>query len=186
MSEINEQRVCIKFCLKLGKNATETYTMIKTAFGDDSLSCSVTFEWFKRFKDGQQSINDPRSGRPSTSRNDYVVANIYKKVRNDRRLTVRELANEAGISIGSCHKILTENLQMRRVAAKFVPRLLTSEQKENRLTICQDLKTRSVDINFIKNIITGDETWVYGYDPETKLQSSQWKTKFSPQPKKAR
>lgn len=187
MSEINEQRVCIKFCLKLGKNATETYTMIKTAFGNDYLSRSVIFEWFKRFKDGRQSTeDDPRSGRPSTSRNDDVVANIYEKVRNDRRLTVRELANEAGISIGSCHEILTENLQMRRVAAKFVPRLLTLEQKENRLTICQDLKNRSADINFIKNIITGDETWVYGYDPETKLQSSQWKTKFSPRPKKAR
>ncbi|KAF0718345.1 protein GVQW3-like, partial [Aphis craccivora] len=64
MSEINEQRVCIKFCLKLGKNATETYTMIKTAFGDDSLSRSVIFEWFKRFKDGRQSTkDDPRSGR---------------------------------------------------------------------------------------------------------------------------
>ncbi|XP_027849961.2 protein GVQW3-like [Aphis gossypii] len=127
MSEINE-RVCIKFCLKLGKNASETYTMIKTAFGDDSLSRSVTFEWFIRFKDSRQSIkDDPRSGRPSTSRNDDV-ANIYEKVRNDRRLTVRELANEAGISIGSCHEILTEKLQMRRVAAKFVPRMLTSEQ----------------------------------------------------------
>jgi len=151
MSEINEQRVCIKFCLKLGKNATETYTMIKTAFGDDSLSRSVIFEWFKRFKDGRQSTkDDPRSGRPSTSRNDDVVANIYEKVRNDHRLTVRELANEAGISIGSCHEILTESLQMRRVAAKFVPRLLTLEQKENRLTICQDLKNRSIDPNFIK------------------------------------
>jgi hypothetical protein len=56
---------------------------------------------------------------------------------------------------------------------------------ENRLTICQDLKNQSADINFIKNIITGDETWVYGYDSEKKLQSSQWETKFSPRPKKA-
>ncbi|VVC45005.1 Hypothetical protein CINCED_3A014263 [Cinara cedri] len=119
MFEINEQHVCIKFCLKLGKNATETYTIIKIAFGDDYLSRS----------DGRQSIkDDPRSGRPSTSRNDDVVANIYEKVRNDRRLSDHELANEAGILIGSCHEILTENLQIRRVAAKFVPRLLTSER----------------------------------------------------------
>ncbi|KAL4100983.1 hypothetical protein QTP88_021004 [Uroleucon formosanum] len=187
MSEINKQRVCIKFCLKLGENATETYTMIKTAFGEYSLSRSVTFEWYKRFKDGRQSTDDDsRSGRPSTSRKDDVVEKIKEKVRNERRLTVRELANEAGISIGSCHEILTENLQMKRVAAKFVPRLLTLEQKENRLTICQDLKNRCADVNLIKNIITGDETWVYGYDPETKFQSSQWKTKFSPRPKKAR
>uniref|UniRef100_A0A2S2Q787 Mariner Mos1 transposase n=1 Tax=Sipha flava TaxID=143950 RepID=A0A2S2Q787_9HEMI len=51
--------------------------------------------------------------------------------------------------------------------------------------ICQDLNNQSADINFIKNIITGDETWVYSYDREKKLQSSQWETKFSPQPKKA-
>jgi len=60
-------------------------------------------------------------------------------VRNDRRITVRELADEAGISIGPYHEILMKNLQMRRVAAKFVPQLLTLEQKENCLTICQDL-----------------------------------------------
>jgi len=79
MSEINEQRVCIKFCLKLGKNATETYTMIKTAFRDDSLSRSKTFEWLKRFKNGRKSTeNDPRSRRQLTSRNDDVVAKIYK------------------------------------------------------------------------------------------------------------
>ncbi|KAL4126147.1 hypothetical protein QTP88_010376 [Uroleucon formosanum] len=153
MSEINEQRVCIKFCLKLGKNATKTYTMIKTAFGEYSLSRSVTFEWYKRFKDGRQSTDDdPRSGRPSTSRKDDVVEKIEEKVRNDRRLTFRELANEAGISIGSCHEILTENLQMKRVAAKFVPRLLTLEQKENRLTICQDFKNRCADVNSLKTL----------------------------------
>jgi hypothetical protein len=42
------------------------------------------------------------------------------------------------------------------------------------------------DSNFISNIITGDETWVYGYDPETRQQSSQWKSPNSPRPKKVR
>lgn len=83
MSEINEQqRVCIKFCFKLGgKNATETYEMIKTALGDNSLSRSVIFEWCKSFKDGRQSTeNDPRSGRPSTSRNNVgSCCNNFRK-----------------------------------------------------------------------------------------------------------
>ena len=57
----------------------------------------------------------------------------------DRRLTVREVANEVGISIGSCHQIFTEKLQMRRVCAKFVPRLLSDDQKENRVEISQEL-----------------------------------------------
>jgi len=75
---------------------------------------------------------------------------------------------------------------MHRVAAKFVPRLLTEEQKQNRVTVSQELLGRSnTDENFLKNVITGDETWVYGYDVETKVQSSQWVGTSSPRPKKA-
>lgn len=88
-----------------------------------------------------------------------------EKLRNDRRLTVHELANEVGISIGSCYEILIENLQMQRIAPKPVLRLLTMKQKENRSTIYQELKNRSADDNFIRNIIAGDETWAYRYDP---------------------
>ena len=53
--------------------------------------------------------------------------------------------------------------------------------------ISQELLDRSnTDEIFLKNVITGDETWVYGYDVETKVQSSQWVGKSSPRPKKAR
>jgi len=63
---------------------------------------------------------------------------------------------------------------MHRVAAKFVPSLLTEEQKQNRVTVSQELLDRSnTDENVLKNAITGDETWVYGYDVETNVQSSQ-------------
>ena len=73
MFEVNKL-VCIKFCLKLDKNSTETYEMIKTAFEDDSLSRLKTFEQFKRFKKSWKSTeDDPRSGKPSTSRNDDVL-----------------------------------------------------------------------------------------------------------------
>ena len=76
---------------------------------------------------------------------------------------------------------------MRRVSAKFVPKLLTEEQKELRKEICKDmLDCANHDPEFMKTIITGDEIWVYGYDPETKFQSSQWKHPESPRPKKAR
>jgi len=100
--------------------------------------------------------------------------------------TVQEGADEVGISIGSCQQIFTEKLQMRRVSAKFVPRLLTDDQKENRVEISQELLANAnSNENFLKNIITGDEMWVYGYDVETKMQPSQWMGKGSPQPKKS-
>ena len=60
------------------------------------------------------------------------------------------------------------------------------QQKELQKEISEDmLDLANHDPEFIKTIITGDETWVYGYDPETKFQSSQWKHPESPLPKRA-
>ncbi|GFV08513.1 histone-lysine n-methyltransferase setmar-like protein [Trichonephila clavipes] len=76
---------------------------------------------------------------------------------------------------------------MTRVCAKFIPKLLSDQQKNIRIEIAQDnLEMINSDENFLKKIITGDETWVYGYDSETKQQSSQWKFRSEPRPKKAR
>ena len=70
---------------------------------------------------------------------------------------------------------------MHRFATKFVPRVLTEDQKANRVNISQELLDRvSVDENFLKIIVTGDKTWVYDYDVETKAQSSQWLAQGSP------
>ncbi|GFT89290.1 protein GVQW3 [Trichonephila clavipes] len=109
--------------------------MMKTAFGDEVISRARVFEWFRPFKEGRQSVNsDPRSGRPSTSRNEDKIAQVKAVVRSDRRLTVREIAQECHISVGSCDEILRKNLNMRRVSAKFVSRLLTEDQQFQRLT----------------------------------------------------
>ena len=73
------------------------------------------------------------------------------------------------------------------MAAKFVPNLLNFDQKTRRMTIAQEMLN---DVNdhpdLLKKVITGDESWVYGYDIETKAQSFQWKHTESPRPKKAR
>jgi len=69
---------------------------------------------------------------------------------------------------------------MHRVSAKFVLRLLTGGQKQNRVEIRQGLLANANgNGNFLKNIITGDETWVYECDVEIKMQPSQWRGKGS-------
>lgn len=111
---------------------------------------------------------------------------MWTLVIQDRRITIRELADEVGLSIGSVHTILTADLGLKRVSAKFVPKLLTMEQKQLRLEIVQDmLDCIESDSSFLNTVITGDESWVYRYDPETKAQSSQWKHSSSLRPKKA-
>ncbi|KAL4113507.1 hypothetical protein QTP88_017119 [Uroleucon formosanum] len=152
------------------------------------MSRARVFEWFKRFKESRTTVEcDEREGRPSTSRNEEMIQKIRTAIRGNRRLTIMELSNEFQISFRSVQTILTTDLDMRRVAAKFLPKLLSGEQKENRKQIATDLlECSESDDFFLKSIITGDETWVYGYDPETKVQSPQWKTSDSPRPKKAR
>ena len=68
MADFREQRACIKFCLKLGKTATECYEMLKTAFGEQAMGHSQTFQCFSRFKADGTSINDDeRCGQPVSS-----------------------------------------------------------------------------------------------------------------------
>lgn len=188
MTEREDQRICIKFCFKLGKTIVETIEMIKQAFGNDSMTdCNIRV-WYNRFKSGRETVaSDPRSGRPASSNSPENVEKVRAAIVKDSRLTVRELEDELNIPKTIVAEILTEKLGLRRVAAKFVPKVLTAEQKERRLHICDELQATSEnDPDFLKKIITGDESWVYGYDPETKAQSSEWIAPGTPRPKKAR
>ena len=54
MDEIHEQRICLKFCFKIGKTATESYKLLQQAFGDNAIKQTTAFEWIKKFKDGRQ------------------------------------------------------------------------------------------------------------------------------------
>jgi len=68
MADFREQGVCIKFCFKLGKTATECYEMLNTAFGEQAMGRSQTFQWYSRFKAGRTLIDDnERCGRPASS-----------------------------------------------------------------------------------------------------------------------
>ena len=59
-----EERYAINFCFKLGKNATETYGMLQTAFGASCMNRASVFEWHKRFKEGRESLRaDDSYGR---------------------------------------------------------------------------------------------------------------------------
>jgi len=142
------------------------------------MSRSRTFEWSGRFKNGRISTaNDDRSGRPSTATTPSKLEQVRAAVNQDRCRTIHDLCAEVGIGYGSCQRILTEQLNMHRIAAKFVPRVLTHDQKDSQVAICQELKeTVTNHPTLLLNVITGDESIVYAYDPETKLQSSQWKS----------
>ena len=133
MADFHEQRTFIKFCFKLRKTATECYEMLNTAFGEQAMGRSQTFQWFSRIKTGRTSIDDDeRSGRPVSSSMSEMIERVHQIIRKDRR-TIDEVSMLGGISHGTCHKILTEDLKMQCVVSKFVPRLLSVNQKQQRL-----------------------------------------------------
>ena len=97
------------------------------------------------------------------------------------------ISSELNVNWFTVNQILTQDLDMRKVCAKMVPKKLTTEQKANRRDVFLDLLDRlEREPEFFSRVITGDESWILEYNPETKRQSRKWHTANSPRPKKAR
>jgi len=173
-----EQCANIKFMCRLGKSASEMLLTLQQVYGDTALKKSTVYNWFSRCKNGQEKLeDDQRSGRPSTSRTAEIVEKVWQLIQCDRRMIIVELEQEVGISHGSIHVILSDDLEMRRVSAKFVPRHLITDQMECHMMVAGDLFEKSTqDPTFLTKIVTGDESWVFAFNPETKVHSAEWHT----------
>ena len=113
-----DQRICIKFCVKNEIKCNKVCGMLTKAYGESAMSKTRVYEWYKRFQDGREDVeDDKRPGRPSTSKTDENVEKVKEMVMNDRRITIREVADDVSISIGSYHEIFSNVLGMKRVAA---------------------------------------------------------------------
>lgn len=186
--EKHEQRINLKFLIKLKKTPTECYKLLKEAYGENTLSRARVFEWCKRFSEGRESTeDDQRPGRPVSVSTPETVAKINQIVRGDRRTNIRMIAETVNADKETVRRILHDELNMKKVCAKLVPKNLTPEQKLVRHQICSDVLERLVEEpGLLEKIITCDETWIFQYDVETKRQSMHWKTPSSPRMKKAR
>ncbi|UYV62392.1 hypothetical protein LAZ67_2000365 [Cordylochernes scorpioides] len=162
--------------------------MAVCTYGDAVMSRRRVFEWYKRFKEGrEETAGNESSGRPSTSTTPEKADKVLELVREDRRITVREVAEKAGISFGSTQSIMKDILGVRRLNAVLVPKDLTFDQKNARKeTASLNLEATTDDPELLKRVITGDEIWIYGFDSETTQQASEWRFKNKPRPKKAR
>ena len=119
--------------------------------------------WVRQFKEGRTSCeSDPKEPRPHTSRSEDMIVRVEQMLMEDRRLTMKQTAANAGISVGSVDTILHDNLKMRKVSVRWVPRMLTDENKASRVTMCQAMLSRDKGMNsaFFSPIVTMDETWV--------------------------
>jgi len=106
----------------------------------------------------------------------------------DRQISAKSIAEQLGISRERVGSIIHEDLDMRKLSAKWVPKCLNAYQKRQRChSSVQLLEFFRRDPNdFLSRLVTMDETWLYHYDPETQQQSMEWRHSGSPRPKKFR
>ena len=105
-----------------------------------------------------------------------------------RKSKVAQIAALIGVSVGSVETIIHEHLRMSKVAARWLPRNLSSNNRHERVQCSKHLlELYTADKNkFLSRVITGEETGIHHYDPESKSESMQWKHPLSTLPPKFR
>lgn len=169
--EKTEVRAVIKFYVLKGKTATQIKAKLDAVLGDSSPAMSTVHTWVTDFKRGRKSCEDAhRAGRPNEVTNEVMIRKIEKIVLNDRRLKLREIAIMVGISSERVFNILHEHLNMKKLCARWVPRLLTADQRQRRVddsSKCLELYKQN-PVEFSRRYITVDETWIHHYTPKFK------------------
>jgi len=111
---------------------------------------------------------------------------VRKMIEEDRHVTYREIEASCGISKTAIQSILQEHLAVKKICSRWIPHNLTEAQKDARVSWCKEMrkKFKLGTAKSVYNIVTGDETWIYSYDPETKQQSTVWVFPDEPNPTK--
>ena len=149
-------------------------------YGESALKQRTVEKWMQLFRQGRESTeDDPRSGRPSTSTSLDCVKAVQTMIEGNRKVTTREVAETLDISIGSVVEILHDHLGLSKISSRWVPRLLTKQMMANRRDFSLFFMNRfdQAPENFLQRIVTGDETWLYLHDPESKQASMEWRYK---------
>ena len=161
-------------------------TEFSTAFGPSCVSYHTVRRWKKKYESGVESIkNAPKSGRPKSASRKEIVSKIKEIIEGDARFTVRDIARKVGISLSTVHLILKKHLKVRKISTRWVPHLLTDEQKRQRVKVAKKLHQMfpKYDKKQFANVVTGDETWVHYFEPVRKVSNKIWATKHSKRPK---
>ena len=117
---------------------------------------------------------------------DQITDQIHELIVEDRRISAKSIAEQLDISGVRVGSIIHEDLDMRKLSAKWVLKCLNADQKLQRCQSSEQLlEFFQHDPNyFLSRLVTMDETWLHHYDSEAKQQSMEWRHSVSPRPKK--
>ena len=184
-----EQIAYIKIESRRGKGAPEILNALEEVVPTSVLAYSTIRRWVHEFNNGRSDVSKKHlCRRPVSATDGENVEKVAKLLNDDRRYTCTKIAHELDISHGSAHSILTERLKMRKVAARWVPHMLSDSEKHHRVKMACSLLYRYGEEGdeMLQRIVAIDETWIRSFEPELKRQSSEWHTKDSPRPLKFR
>jgi len=134
-----EQRSVIKFLTKEGKKTNEIIERMVAVYGESAPSYYKVKFWSKEFKWRRESIEDDlHTGRPVEATSEEMCQKLESLILADRRMKVSRLAEETVISAGAVWTIIHEKLDMSKVSARWVPRMLSPFQKDTRRQCSQD------------------------------------------------
>ena len=162
--KISELRVYCKIRAQLGFPPTEIHADLRKVYGIDVLKYVIVCKWVRHFNDGRESIeNDPRVGRPVSVLTEKNVATVKSLTVEDTRYTLQEIEELSCIHSSSVLKI-------------WVPHLLTDEQKQSLVRLASQVieKCDKCDPHRLEEIVTGDETWIYHFQPNSKAKNKVW------------
>jgi len=113
-----------------GKAPKEIHAILTEILGKQASSCATVKNWVAQFKCGDFSTCDaPRFGRPKTVTTPEIIDQIHELILEDRRISAKSIAEQLSISRERVRPIIHEDLDMRKLSAKWVPKCLNADQK---------------------------------------------------------
>jgi len=181
-----ETRAVTKFSFLQGKAPKEIYAILKETLWEYAPSYATVKNWVARLKRGDFSTcAAPCSGRHKRVTTPEIIDKIHEIILEDRRISAKSIAEQPGISREWVGSIIHDDLEMRKLSAKWVLKCLNVDQKRQQCQTSEQILEffwRNPN-DFLSRLVTMDETWLYHYEPETKQQSMEWRHSGSPRPK---
>ena len=150
---------------------------MQNVYGYGALKYATVCNWVRHFNDGRESIeNDPQMGRLVSVLMEKNVTTVKTLIEEDASNTVQKIEELSDIHSSNVLKILRERLELSKTCTRWVPHLLTDEQKQSRVRLASQVieKYDKCDPRRLEEIVTGDETWIYHFQPDSKAKNKLW------------
>ncbi len=168
-----------------GKNVSESHRELVRIHGQHALSLSTVCQWFQKFAAGVHDFSVKKIGGHLTKVTEKKLDEIKALLEEDNTMCLRVMSRRTGLSLRTVHNVLRNKLQLKKRPAKWIPHLLSEDQKACRLHMSRDLLRHFRHALTLQDrVVTGDESWFWCYEPATQRNSSAWLRRNQRRPQK--